>query len=104
MFEIQADQYGIISYSFVDDGGEPTDVTSIDVISSDESLLEVVAEPKTEVGVYPYRLNHKGVGVGTLDMSAEAYAGKPLLTDQEAFSTIPNLAEGFSKNVMVTDL
>lgn len=104
MFELQADQFAVINYTFTDDTGEPADVNSIEVTSSDPDLLEVVAEPKTEVGIYPYRLNHKGVGVGTVDMVAEAWADKPALTDQEAFSTIPNIAEGFTKSITINEL
>jgi hypothetical protein len=105
MFELQADQFGLINYAFTDDDGvTPADVTSIDVTSSNPEFLEVVAEPKTEVGIYPYRLNHKGIGVGTLDMFAEAWVDKPPFTDQEAFSTIPNIAEGFSKSIVINEL
>lgn len=104
MFEVQADQFGIINYSFTDDGGAPVDVSSIEVLSSNPEFLEVVEEPKIEVGVYPFRLNWVGTGVGTLDMNAETYPGKPILSDQEAFSTIPNIAEGFAKNVVINEL
>ena len=104
MVEIQEDQFGILSYGFADDSGTPVDVTSITVVSSNPEFLEVVAEPKIEVGVYPFRLNWVGTGVGTIDLSAEPYAGKPVIEDQEAFSTIPNIAEGFTKNVVVNEL
>jgi hypothetical protein len=105
MFEVQADQFATISYSFTDDSGELVDVHSMQVTSSDDTLLEVVPEAKTDIGVYAYRLNHKGIGVGTVDMTAEKVPGdaEPF-TDQEAFSTIPNLAEGFGKTVLVSEL
>lgn len=105
MLEIQADQYGLISYAFADDAGEPIDVASISVVSSSPEFLEVVAEEKTELGIYPYRLNWIGEGVGTLDLSAERMVGDTApIVDQEAFSTIPNVAEGVVKNVVINEL
>jgi hypothetical protein len=104
MTEIQQDQYGVISYTFVDDSGNPTDVKSIEVVSSNPEFLTAVAEPKAEVGVYPFRLDWVAEGVGTLELSAEARVGGTPIVDQEAFSTIPNIAEGVSKNVVINEL
>lgn len=104
MTEIQQDQDAVISYTFVDDSGIPTDVKTIDVVSSNPELLTVTPESKTEVGVYPYLLNWAGEGVGTINLSATAQEGGVPFEDVEAFSTIPNIAEGLSKNVVVREL
>lgn len=104
MFEIQSDQYAVISYTFVDDGGTPTDVKTIEVLSSNPEFVTVAAEPKTAVGIYPYRATWVAEGVGTLDLSATSRDGGTPIVDQEAWSTIPNLAEGVAKNVVVNEL
>lgn len=104
MTEIQQDQYGIIEYTFVDDGGAPIDVESVELVSSNPEFLEAIPEMKMEVGKYPFRLSWVGLGVGILNLTAIPLTGREPITDQEAFSTIPNIAEGVSKTITVHEL
>jgi hypothetical protein len=104
MTEIQQDQYGIIEYTFVDDSGLPIDVESVELVSSNPEFLETSPETRMEPGKYPFRLTWVGLGVGILDLKAIPLAGREPITDQEAFSTIPNIAEGVSKTVVVKEL
>ena len=105
MIEFQQDQRVKINYKFVNDNGEPVNVDSIAVTSSNDASFTVEEIPQTETGTYSYYLNWAGVGVGELSMSANRLPeDQNPITDLVAVSTIPDVAEGVTRDFSVEEL
>lgn len=101
--EMQNDQEFDLILQFVDDGGQPTEVESVEVDVFDPDV--VMANEPVNIGVGKYSITIKGVqgmqGATQVHVEADARFGEEqvIITYDLAVSTIPNQAESVTVEI-----